>query len=80
MVLGGVGFSEAWQGVQGGREEKSPRRDSPVGGPTRPWRTLTRLFLVGLRPRRARLRFTGHRYYIEAKGLGGAREKTQEDP
>jgi hypothetical protein len=59
-------------------KKKAPEGRNPVGGPTRSWRTLTRLFLVGLRPRRARLRFTGHRYYID-RGQGarkGPRENT----
>jgi hypothetical protein len=60
MVLCGVGFSEAWQGVQGAKN--GPWRESPARGPARPWRTLTWLFLAGLRPRRARLRFTRQRH------------------
>ena len=66
MVSCGSGFSEVWQGVQG--EENGPRREAPARGPRRPWRTLTWLFLVGLRPRSARLRFTRHKYYRNEKG------------
>ena len=56
MVFRDVGFSEGSQGVQG--QKDGLQREIPVGGLTRPWRTLAWLFLVGLRPRRARLRFT----------------------
>jgi hypothetical protein len=57
-------------------QENGPRRRTPAGGPTRPWRTLTWLFLVGLLPSRARLRFTKQNHYT----TGGARPKPlQED-
>ena len=46
-------------------QENGPRRRTPARGPTRPWRTLTWLFLAGLRPRRARLRFTRHKHCME---------------
>ncbi len=56
MVLCGVGFSEAWQGCPRGKKRppagNSRQRPEALGAP------LTWLFLVGLRPRRARLRFT----------------------
>jgi len=54
----GSGFSEGWQGVQGAKN--GLWREAPARGLTRPWRTLAWLFLIGLRPRRARLRFTKH--------------------
>jgi len=44
-------------------QQKGPRREIPVRGPTRLWRTLTWLFLAGLLPSRARLRFTKHYNY-----------------
>ena len=43
-------------------QENGLRRETPTRGLTRPCGTLTRLFLVGLRPRRARLRFTRHKH------------------
>ena len=49
-------------------QKNGPRREAPDRGPTRPWRTLTWLFLVGLRPRRARLRFTRHKYCRNGRG------------
>jgi hypothetical protein len=49
-------------------QENGLQREAPARGPTRPWRTLARLFLVGLRPRRARLRFTRHTYCRTAQG------------
>jgi len=49
-------------------QENGPRREAPARGPTRPWRTLAWLFLVGLRPRRARLRFTRHQYCRNGRG------------
>jgi hypothetical protein len=77
MLFCGVGFSEAWQGVQGEKkkapDEKAHRR------PTRPWRTLAWLFLVGLRPRRARLRFTRRRYYRGKRAGEKPSDETQED-
>ena len=66
MVFCGIGFSEAWQGVQGAR--KRPPAGSSRQRPDAPLRTLTRLFLVGLRPRRARLRFTRHKYCRNGRG------------
>jgi hypothetical protein len=54
------GFWEAWQGVQG---RQRPLADLSARGPMRAWRTLAWLFLGGLRPRRAHLRFTKHGYY-----------------
>jgi hypothetical protein len=44
-------------------QQNGPRREIPVRGPTRLWRTLTWLFLAGLLPSRARLRFTKHYNY-----------------
>ena len=37
-----------------------PLAEESARGAMRPWRTLAWLFLAGLRPRRARLRFTKH--------------------
>jgi hypothetical protein len=63
------------------RQENGPQRETPARGPTRPWRTLTWLFLAGLRPRRARLRFTRHNYYTtegaRRKPLGENRRRMQ---
>jgi hypothetical protein len=78
MVLCGLGFSEAWQGVQGEREE-GPPTSKPAGGLTRPWRTLTWLFLAGLRPRRAQFRFTRQEYSIREVSGEKPREKSQEE-
>jgi hypothetical protein len=61
-------------------QKNGPRRAIPVRGPTRLWRTLTWLFLAGLLPSRARLRFTRH---YNCKARGGfrriPRENSQED-
>jgi hypothetical protein len=61
MVFCGIGFSRHGKVSKG--QKNGPRRETPTRGPTRPWRTLSRLFLVGLRPRRARLRFTRQNHY-----------------
>ena len=49
-------------------QENGPWRKVPARGPTRPWRTLIWLFLVGLRPRSARLRFTRRKYCRNGSG------------
>ena len=67
MVFGGIGFSRHGKVSKG--QENGPRREAPARGPTRPWRTLARLFLVGLRPRRARRRFTRQNHYRTGNGL-----------
>lgn len=41
------------------------RQDIPVRGPARPWRTLPWVFLAGVLPSRARLRFTRHSNYSD---------------
>lgn len=67
MVFCGSGFSEGSQGVQGAKN--GLQREIPTRGLTRPWRTLTWLFLVGLRPRRARLRFARQGLLYERIGV-----------
>lgn len=42
---------------------RGPLAERPVRGPMPPWRTLAWLFLSGLRPRRAHLRFAKHGHY-----------------
>lgn len=49
------------------RGQRPPAEES-ARGPMRPWRTLAWLFLGGLRPRRAHLRFTKHSYYSASAG------------
>jgi len=71
MVFCGSGFSRHGKVSKG--QENGPRQETPARGPTRPWRTLPRLFLVGLRPRRARLRFTRQNHYT-ANGVNGPLE------
>jgi hypothetical protein len=47
---------------------RRPLAEESARGAMRPWRTLAWLFLGGLRPRRARLRFTKHGYYSASAG------------
>jgi hypothetical protein len=73
MVICSIGFLEVWQGVQGA--ENGPRRETPARGPTRPWRTLSWLFLAELLPSRARLRFTRQNQYTTDGGNGLPRNR-----
>ena len=65
MALCGSGFSQAWQGCPRGKEMapdgKLPPEARCAGAP------LTWLFLVGLLPSRARLRFTRQDHYRTAR-------------
>jgi hypothetical protein len=61
MVFCGIGFSRHGKVSKG--QENGPRRETPTRGQTRPWRTLSWLFLVELLPSRARLRFARHNHY-----------------
>ena len=60
-------------------QQKGPRREIPVRGPTRLWRTLTWLFLAGLLPSRARLRFTKYNHYRTEGACENPGKKYEED-
>ena len=47
-----------------GQKAKRPLTGHAAQGPVRIGAPSIRLFLIRLRPRRARLRFTGHRHHI----------------